>query len=179
MRLQDKTAIVTGAASGFGAGIARKFAAEGARVMIADLNGDGAALLATELDGVAQQVDVANRDSVAAMAAAATAAFGGAPDIIVNNAGVTHLPTPLDEVTEDDFDRVLAVNCKSVYLTARAAVPKMNATVGADGFGSLLPVALSLGFESAAGLRLGASLVVALLPSGRFRRIPTATASRQ
>ena len=125
-RLNGKTAIVTGGASGFGAGIVRKFVAEGARVMVADINGDAASALAKELGATAQQVDVAKDASVAAMAEAAYAAFGQL-DILVNNAGVSHLPAPLDEISEADFDRVLAVNVKSVYLTARHVVPRFKA----------------------------------------------------
>jgi 3-oxoacyl-[acyl-carrier protein] reductase len=124
-RLAGKTAIVTGGASGFGAGIVRKFVAEGARVMIADINGAGAAELATDLGAIAQQVDLASSDSVGAMAEAALRLFGTL-DILVNNAGVSHLPAPLDEISEADFDRVVAVNIKSVYLTARVFVPHMK-----------------------------------------------------
>ena len=128
MRLAGKTAIVTGGASGFGEGIVRKFVAEGARVMIADINGAAAEALATQLGdaAIAHQVDVSKRDSVEAMATAAFAAFGSL-DILVNNAGVTHLPMPMEQVTEADFDRVLAVNVKSVYLMAQAFVPHMKA----------------------------------------------------
>jgi 3-oxoacyl-[acyl-carrier protein] reductase len=126
MRLDGKTAIVTGAASGFGAGIARRFAAEGARVMVADLNERGAQAVAAEIGGLAQGVDVAQDASVAAMIAAAMDAFGRI-DILVNNAGITHLPANMEDVTEADFDRVLAVNAKSVYLTARHLVPHMKA----------------------------------------------------
>ena len=126
MRLKDKTAIVTGAGSGFGAGIAAKFVAEGARVMVADINGDAAAEVARELGAISQVVDVANGDSVKAMIVAAQEAFGQI-DIVVNNAGITHMPGPLDEISEADFDRVLAVNAKSVYLTAREVVPLMKA----------------------------------------------------
>jgi len=125
-RLAGKTAIVTGGASGFGAGIVRKFVVEGARVMIADINGDGAAALAKELGALAQQVDLSKGESVDAMAKAALAAFSTL-DILVNNAGVSHLPAPLDEISEADFDRVVAVNIKSVYLTSRALVPHMKA----------------------------------------------------
>ena len=125
-RLNGKAAIVTGGASGFGAGIVRKFAAEGARVMIADINGDAASALAKELGATAQQVDVSKDGSVAAMVEAAYAAFGRL-DILVNNAGVSHMPAPLDEISEADFDRVLAVNVKSVYLTARHVVPRFKA----------------------------------------------------
>ena len=128
MRLSSKTAIVTGGASGFGAGIVRKFVAEGARVIIADINGEAAAALAAELgpQARAQQVDVSLSDSVNAMAAAAIGAFGRL-DILVNNAGVSHQPAALDDISEADFDRVVAVNMKSVYLTARHLVPHMKA----------------------------------------------------
>ena len=125
-RLDGKTAIVTGGASGFGAGIVRKFVDEGARVLIADINGDGAAALAKELGAKSQQVDVSKDASVAALVDAAYAAFGKL-DILVNNAGVSHLPAPLDEISEADFDRVLAVNVKSVYLMAKHAVPRFKA----------------------------------------------------
>ena len=90
MRLLDKTAIVTGGASGFGEGIVRKFAAEGAQVMVADLNEDLAREVASEIGSVAQRVDVASNDSMARMAQAAQALWGRV-DILVNNAGITHL----------------------------------------------------------------------------------------
>ena len=140
MRLDTKTAIVTGAASGFGAGIARRFATEGARVMIADLNAPAAAALAAEIGGLACTVDVSNDASVAAMAQAALKAWGRI-DILVNNAGITHLPQPMEEVPEAEFDRVLAVNAKSVYLTARHIVPAMKAA----GRGAILNVASTAG----------------------------------
>ena len=144
MRLNGKTAIVTGGASGFGAGIVRKFVEEGAQVMIADLNLEGAEALAGELGAAAraQQVDVSSATSVAAMAEAALAAFGDL-DILVNNAGITHLPKPMDTVTEEEFDRVYAVNMKSVYLTAQALVPGMKAR----GRGALLNVASTAGLS--------------------------------
>ena len=144
MRLHGKTAVVTGGASGFGAGIVRKFIAEGAQVMIADLNGDGAAALAAELGdaALAQAVDVADAASIAAMQAAADAAWG-TPDIIVNNAGVTHLPTPLEDVTEADFDRVFNVNCKSIYLIAKAFVPAIKAR----GSGAILNMSSTAGLS--------------------------------
>jgi 3-oxoacyl-[acyl-carrier protein] reductase len=127
MRLQGKTAIVTGGASGFGAGIVQKFVTEGARVLVADINGAGAETEAAKHDGaaVACQVDVSDGASVQEMVKAALAAFGHV-DILVNNAGVTHLPTPMEDVSEDDFDRVYRVNMKSVYLTARNLVPHMK-----------------------------------------------------
>ena len=141
MRLEGKIAIVTGAGSGFGAGIARKFAAEGARVMVADLNETAAQAVAEEIGGLACAVDVADGGSVAAMARAAEAL--GPVDILVNNAGITHLPAPMEDVDEADFDRVFTVNCKSVFLTARAFVPGMKAR----GSGAILNVASTAGLS--------------------------------
>ena len=128
MRLKGKTAIVTGGASGFGEGIVRKFLAEGARIVIADINLVAAQIIADELgeSTVALQVDVADGGSIESLKAATKKAFGEI-DIIINNAGVTHLPTPLDEVSEEDFDRVFNVNCKSVYLISKSFVPDMKA----------------------------------------------------
>ncbi|WP_428514854.1 SDR family oxidoreductase [Roseovarius sp.] len=140
MRLQGKTAVVTGGASGFGAGIVRKFVAEGAQVMIADLNGPGAMALAEELGAAACPVDVSDGASMKAMTLATEMTFG-LPDIVVNNAGITHLPQPAEEVSEDEFDRVFAVNCKSVYLAAQAFVPGMKAR----GSGVFLNVASTAG----------------------------------
>lgn len=142
MRLQGKTALVTGGASGFGAGIVRKFLAEGTRVAIADINADAAETFASELgdQAFAVSVDVSSNDSVGAMSEAVLGRFGGL-DILVNNAGVTHLPTALEEVSEEEFDRVLAVNVKSVYLTARHFVPIMKR----KGAGAILNVASTAG----------------------------------
>lgn len=139
MRLKDKTAIVTGGASGFGAGIARRFAAEGAQVMVADIS-PAAQALADEIGGLAWTVDVSRDADVAAMARAAADRWGGL-DILVNNAGITHLPQPMEDVTEAEFDRVLAVNAKSVFLTARHIVPMMKAA----GRGAILNVASTAG----------------------------------
>jgi 3-oxoacyl-[acyl-carrier protein] reductase len=137
-RLAGKVAIVTGAASGFGAGIATQFVAEGARVVIADLNGDGAQALASQLGAatLAVRADVSSDADVKALAEAATA-FGGRVDIVVNNAGVGQLPKPLESVDEAEFDRLLQVNVKSVYLTARHLVPAMKAAGG----GAILNIA--------------------------------------
>ena len=142
MKLEGKTAIVTGGASGFGAGIVRKFMEEGARVMIADINEAGATMFAKELGSgaVARRVDVSDSSSVGAMAQAALKAFGQV-DILVNNAGVSHLPAALEEVSEADFDRVYNVNIKSVYLTAQALVAHMKQR----GSGAILNVASTAG----------------------------------
>ncbi|MDZ4869692.1 MAG: SDR family oxidoreductase [Alphaproteobacteria bacterium] len=136
MRLKDKTAIVTGGASGFGEGIVRKFAAEGARVAIADINSAAATALAKELGALAVTVDVASNSSVKAMADKAMSAFGRI-DILVNNAGIGHTPQVMEALSEDEFDRVFAINAKSVYLTARHIVPLMKTAGG----GAILNVA--------------------------------------
>jgi 3-oxoacyl-[acyl-carrier protein] reductase len=125
MRLNGKSAIVTGAASGFGEGIARAYAAEGARVLCADLNAEGAARVAAEIGGEAIGGDVAREADIQAMVEKAVAAFGGL-DIVVNNAGTTHRNKPILEVTEAEFDRVCAVNVKSIFWMVRAAVPVMR-----------------------------------------------------
>ncbi len=127
MRLQDKVAVVTGAASGFGAGIARRFAAEGAAIVVADINDNGGRSVAgqiAEAGGRASYVhaDVTRRAEVRAMIDAAVESFGRL-DILVNNAGYTHLNQPLLETEEAEFDRVYAVNVKSIYLAALEAVP--------------------------------------------------------
>ena len=135
-RLAGKVAIVTGGASGFGAGIVAKFVAEGAQVMIADLNIDAA----KDMGGLAVQCDVSEDADVAAMVAATQKALGKV-DILVNNAGTTHLPAPMEDVTEADFDKVFMVNCKSVYLTAKHVVPLMKG----QGAGAILNVASTAG----------------------------------
>jgi 3-oxoacyl-[acyl-carrier protein] reductase len=126
MRLKGKVAIVTGGASGFGEGIVRRFAAEGAKVVIADLNDDAAQKIAREIDGLAVQTDVSRSADVKALAEAAVARFGDI-DILVNNAGIGHKPQTLDTIEESVFDRIIAVNAKSVFLTTQAIVPRMKA----------------------------------------------------
>ncbi|MBF9023729.1 SDR family oxidoreductase [Roseobacter sp. HKCCA2468] len=142
MRLAGKTAIVTGGASGFGAGIVRKFRAEGAEVMIADLNGAAAHDMAQATGSLAHETDVAKGESVAALAQSALSAWGRI-DIIVNNAGITHLPQMMEDVTEEMFDRVLAVNAKSVYLMAREIVPHMKTAQA----GTILNIASTAGLS--------------------------------
>ncbi|MEO9575528.1 MAG: SDR family oxidoreductase [Tateyamaria sp.] len=140
MQLSGKTALVTGAASGFGAGIAKAFVAAGARVMVADINGDGAKDAAKELGVHSVQVDVSSSTSVQAMADHTLDAFGHL-DILVNNAGITHLPQAMEDVSEDEFDRVFAVNAKSVYLSARSFVPHFKARKA----GAILNIASTAG----------------------------------
>lgn len=125
-RLKDKVAIVTGGASGFGEGIARRFAQEGARVAIADLNEDAAQKLAKELRGLAVRADISRGADVKKLVQAVRGQWGEI-DILVNNAGIGHTPRALDALDEETFDRILAINAKSVFLTAREIVPAMKA----------------------------------------------------
>ena len=126
MRLQGKSAIVTGGGSGFGEGIVRKFVAEGAQVLIADRDEANARRVAEAFGAQWVCADVTRRADVAAMIDAAVSRHG-ALDILVNNAGIGHLPQPLEGLPEDEFDRILAVNVKAIYLAAKEAVPRFKA----------------------------------------------------
>lgn len=149
MRLQDKVAIVTGAASGFGAGIARRFTAEGAKVVIADLNEADGMAIAAELGDRAtfQRADVTNPADWDALVQTASDTFGRL-DIVVNNAGYTHLNQPLLDVSEDEFDRCYAVNVKALYLSAQAALPIFRD----QGGGQFLNIASTAGVRPRPGL---------------------------
>jgi 3-oxoacyl-[acyl-carrier protein] reductase len=130
MRFQDKIAVVTGAAAGFGAAIAKCFAAEGASVVVADVDeagGKEVAAAITDSGGAAicVRADVSQADQVKAMIDAAVAEYGGL-DILVNNAGFTHRMMPLWDLPEEDYDRVFAVNTKGVYLGAKYGVPALR-----------------------------------------------------
>jgi 3-oxoacyl-[acyl-carrier protein] reductase len=127
MRLQGKSAIVTGAGSGFGAEIARTFAREGARVAVLDINGSTATSVAGEIGtaAVAMTADVTKRSDIQAAIDNTTRAFGRL-DIVVNNAGWSHRNKPILEVSEEDFDRCFAVNVKSIYHMTHAAVPELE-----------------------------------------------------
>ncbi len=127
MRLATKIALVTGAASGFGAEIARTFAREGAQVVLLDLDADGAQAVAAAIGPRAFAIggDVTSARDVTA-AAERAAATHGRLDIVVNNAGWTHRNRPLLEVSEAEFDKVYAVNVKSIYHMTQAVVPLMR-----------------------------------------------------
>ena len=142
MKLENKTAVVTGAASGLGKAIVEKFLEEGSKVIIVDINKDAGRELSGKLGPrtLAVSADVGDANSVENLQKSILASFDKV-DVVVNNAGVTHLPTPLDEVTEEDFDRVFRVNCKSVYLMAKAFVPNMKN----QGSGSILNIASTAG----------------------------------
>ena len=125
--LANKVAIVTGAASGFGAEISRQYVAEGAKVVVADLNEAGAKAVAAELgaNAIAVKCDVTKRADIDHVVAAAIKQFGTI-DIVVNNAGYTHKNQPMLDTDETTFDRCFDVNVKSVYLMAMAVVPVMR-----------------------------------------------------
>jgi 3-oxoacyl-[acyl-carrier protein] reductase len=149
MRLAGKVAIVTGAGSGFGRGIAEAFAAEGAKVVVADIDERRASEVAGGIGerAVAATADVSRATDVARMIQTAVASFGGL-DIVVNNAGVTHKNQSLMTVTEDEFDRIYAVNVKSIYLTTLAAVPELEKRGG----GSIINTASTAGLRPRPGL---------------------------
>ena len=142
MRLKDKVAVVTGGGSGFGAGIVQKFVAEGAKVIVADLNLEAAQQVAQALGPNARAVraNVTQRDEVKAMMDAAQSAFGGL-DILVNNAGMGHLPQPLESLPEEEWDRLMTLNTKSIYLAMREVVTRFKA----QGHGAVLNMASTAG----------------------------------
>jgi 3-oxoacyl-[acyl-carrier protein] reductase len=149
MQLKGKTALVTGAASGFGAGIARRYVEEGAKVAIVDINVEGARKVAQACGAAALVVagDVTKRDDIDNAVVKATDAFGGL-DIVVNNAGWTHRNKPMLEVDEEEFDRVYAVNVKSIFLMTNAAVPIMQR----QGGGCIINIGSTAGIRPRPGL---------------------------
>ena len=149
MRLKDKTAIVTGAGSGFGKGIAMRFAKEGARVGVIDINAEAAREVASQIgnSAFAMEADVSIDRGVSRMVQEALDRWGQL-DILVNNAGTTHRNQPMTEVTEEEYERIFSVNVKSVYLGARHVVPVMKK----QGFGVILNVASTAGVRPRPGL---------------------------
>ena len=151
MQLSQKTALVTGAASGFGRAIAQRFAREGASVLIADLDADGAESAAQALreqgaQATAVRCDVSSSADYAAAVARAVSEFGGL-DIVVNNAGTTHTNKPALQVSEAEFDRVMRVNLKSLYWSAQHAIPALRRPGGV-----MINVASTTGVRPGPGL---------------------------
>jgi 3-oxoacyl-[acyl-carrier protein] reductase len=148
-QLANKIAIVTGAGSGFGEGIARAYVAEGAQVVLADINVDSAQRVAKELgqNASAFTCDVANGTQMRALVDHCVATFGS-PEIVVNNAGTTHTNCSLLEVDEATFDRIFAVNVKSIYHMAQAVVPLMRR----QGRGVILNIGSTAGIRPRPGL---------------------------
>ena len=165
MRLQGKTAIVTGAGSGFGAGIAKRFAEEGAKVIVADINAQAGERVAKEVGGTFAHADVTKAADWAKLVAGA----GGELGIVVNNAGWTHRNKPYLEVTEAEFDRVYAVNVKSIYLSAIHAVPVFRKRGG----GCFVNIASTAGIRPRPGLTVynsskGAVITMSKSMAGEF-----------
>jgi 3-oxoacyl-[acyl-carrier protein] reductase len=147
MRLKDKVVIVTGAGSGFGTGIAQRFAQEGAKLVVNDINAEGGARVAKQVGGEYVQADVARGADWAKLVAATTSRYGRL-DCVVNNAGWTHRRKPYLEVTEAEFDKVYAVNVKSIYLSALHALPVMKK----QGGGCFVNIASTAGLRPRPGL---------------------------
>ncbi|MDG2474497.1 MAG: glucose 1-dehydrogenase [Paracoccaceae bacterium] len=122
MKLQGKIALITGAGSGFGAGIAKKFSEEGASVIIADINKKNAEEVAHQVNGIPIEVDVSQKHSVEIMVRQVLKQSKSV-DILVNNAGITHRPAAMETVPEEEFDNIIAVNAKSVFLTSHYLIP--------------------------------------------------------
>ncbi|MGF7007240.1 SDR family oxidoreductase [Aminobacter sp. BE322] len=149
MRLKGKVAIITGAAAGFGEGMAKRFAEEGARVVVADLNTKEAERVAGEIgkNAIAVTTDVSLKSEFDELVYAAMGAFGRI-DIMVNNAGYTHRNGDMLDVEEDVFDLITAVNMKAIYHAARAVVPIMER----QGGGAILNTASTAGLRPRPGL---------------------------
>lgn len=148
-RLAGKTAIITGAASGFGEGMAKRFAEEGANVVVADLNLKGAQKVAAAIGAktIAVHADVTRKDEVESMVQAAADQFGRI-DIMVNNAGFTYRNGSMLDVDESTFDLITGVNMKSIYYAALAVVPIMEA----QGGGAIITTASTAGLRPRPGL---------------------------
>jgi 3-oxoacyl-[acyl-carrier protein] reductase len=165
MRLKNKIAIVTGGASGFGAGIARRFSEEGADVIVADIDSAAGERIAREVEGKFVHADVTKGDDWGKLVRAA----GDRLDIVVNNAGWTHRNKPYLEVTEAEFDKVYAVNVKSIYLSALHAVPVFRKRGG----GCFVNIASTAGIRPRPGLTVynsskGAVITMSKSMAGEF-----------
>lgn len=152
MRLKDKAVIVTGAGSGFGEGIAKTFAREGARVLLADIHEAGGKRVMDDIisaGGQARfiQADVSKRADMAAMLTAVLDAFGGL-HVVVNNAGTTHRNRPMLDIEEEEFDRLYAINVKSIFLSAKTFVPHFRKAGG----GAFINIASTAGIRPRPGL---------------------------
>ena len=142
MRLKNKIAIVTGGGSGFGAGIVKKFIQEGAKVVVADINLENAKKVAMDTGCFAVEVDVSNSLRFKNLVDKTLEKFGKI-EIMVNNAGITHLPNSMENISEAEFDKIFAVNSKSVFFSAKYLVPKMTSIGG----GNILNVASTAGIS--------------------------------
>ena len=167
MRLKGKVAIVTGGGSGFGAGIAKRFAEEGAGVVVADISDAAGQRVAGEIataggKAVFVHADVTRGQDWASLVGATLSAFGRL-DVVVNNAGWTHRNKPYLEVTEAEFDKVYAVNVKSIYLSALHAVPVFRK----QGGGAFVNIASTAGVRPRPGLTVYNSSKAAVILMSR------------
>lgn len=137
MPFTGQTIVITGGASGFGLGMTQKFSAKGGKVVIVDINEDLGKDVAREVTNATYICcDVSSNESVSSLFAQLDQV-----DVLINNAGIAHLPTPAEEISEDEFDRVFAVNAKSVYLTSKYVIPMMKNA----GHGVILNIASTAG----------------------------------
>ena len=168
-RLQGKRAVVTGAAHGIGRAIAAAFVAEGAQVLLADIDADGAARAAADLGQQAFTADVSRKSEIERIFAQVTEHWGGL-DILVNNAGVTHA-AELDDLTEDNFDRVFAINLKSALWATQAAARVMapgSAVVNMSSVNAVLAIPNQIPYAISKGAmkQLTNVTALALAPQG-------------
>jgi 3-oxoacyl-[acyl-carrier protein] reductase len=174
MRLDGKTALVTGAGSGIGKCIAETYAREGARVALADINGEAAKSAARSIgnNAIALRVDVSKKADIDGVVGETVAAFG-ALDILVNNAGATHNNKPMLEIDEAEYDRIFAINVKGIFLACQAVVPVFRQRGG----GVIINIGSTAGLRPRPGLSaynatkgavhvLTKSLAVELAPDG-------------
>ena len=174
MRLDGKTALVTGAGSGIGKCIAETYAREGARVALADINSEAAEFAARAIgnNAIALRFDVSKKADIDSVVGETVAAFGTL-DILVNNAGVTHINKPMLEIDEAEYDRLFAINVKGVFLACQAVVPVFRK----QGGGAIINIGSTAGLRPRPGLSaynatkgavhvLTKSLAVELAPDG-------------
>jgi len=168
MRLKDKVVIVTGGGSGFGEGIAKRFAEEGAKVVVADIDENNGSRVAKSLNAFFVRADVAKSADWAHLIAESSARHGRL-DVVVNNAGWTHKRKAYLDVTEAEFDKVYAVNVKSIYLSAMHAVPVFRK----QGGGAFINIASTAGIRPRPGLTVynsskGAVILMSKSMAGEF-----------
>ncbi len=152
MRLENKVALITGAGSGFGEGIAKRFSQEGCRVVVNDINPDGGARVVEQIgaaggEAVFVNADISTSQGWEALVRSAVDAFGEF-NIVVNNAGFTHKNQSMFNVSEDDFDRIYSVNVKSLFWSVKNVAPILEKAGG----GVMITVASVAGIRPRPGL---------------------------
>jgi NAD(P)-dependent dehydrogenase (short-subunit alcohol dehydrogenase family) len=171
-RLAGKRAVITGAAQGIGKAIATRFAAEGAELVLADIDQPRVEALAAELGATALRCDVAKKAEIERLFAEVAARWGGL-DVLVNNAGITHA-CELDDLTEDDFDRVFAVNLKSALWATQAAARLMgegSAVINMSSVNAVLAIPNQIPYVVSKGAMKQLTNVTALALAARGIRV--------